>query len=117
MRKLIIPLIACIILFSSFSYARESAAPPNQSTDYLIPLWNNLFFKDQRATLFWASNVNNNLHPQHTWSEENYIQGQDKKIALKCLSYEASTTNDWFLIQTVKVLPNYGLNGGKENGL
>jgi hypothetical protein len=84
-------------------YATGEAYTPEEN-DTLVNLYENLPFKDQRATEDWANIINTLYSPQQNWDTNfndfnNLLTG---RITLKCLSYASSTVNDWFNI-------NYGV--------
>ena len=75
---------------------------PDLSVSYLIPAWDDLPFKNQRATETWAKYANDNLNTVHNW-DENFDDlwdwfGRDG-TTLKCLSYAASTVSDWWNLE------------------
>ncbi len=89
----IINLVAMIVLFSVISQATGINCPRsiNETSDVLIANWNLLPFKNQNVENQTRVNQINQIGPNAgNWSLE------QTKTAFKCLSYAASTSNDWF---------------------
>lgn len=95
-------LVIVLITSSSPNVASYYAPAPNPSQiDFLVSGWDRLPVKSQQGDTAWINYVNNNFYPNHTWDSS-----PSGNISLKCLSYAASTVNDWFLINTGGVLGN-----------
>lgn len=72
---------------------------PNPSNDYLVPLYDELPFKDQRGSESWSSTINAGYSPDEDWDTDFSDNGPDGAISFKCLSYAASSANDWLNLQ------------------
>jgi outer membrane protein assembly factor BamB len=107
------------VFLVALASARVHTGPPDSSVDFLIDDWEKLPFKDQRANLTWANYVNAYLNPTVSWQINAYSDGINQKIAEKCLSYAASTINDWFHLKEGSLIKdsysNY-LNNHTESG-
>lgn len=81
------------------------------NNDYLIPDWDKLPHKDIRALDSSYIDWVNNEHSQN-WDST------PSPAPDKCLSYSASTMNDWYMLQTGKALGTYQnyVNNRTENG-
>lgn len=80
------------LLFVTNSYAY---------TDYFIKDYDRLPFKWQKSNATWSEYINDNYNPADgDWLEE------DDTYGLKCLSYGASTVNDWYaILNGIPLLP------------
>ena len=103
-----------ILIISPFTLAiREHVGQPDSSVDFLVDKWDRLDHKDQRSDTTRASYINNNYNPADgDWSIV------DEEVSSMCLSYGASTTNDWFRVARGMTLEQYNdfVNGESRNG-
>lgn len=110
--------VYCIFFIILGLYVNATGIPyvPNPDTDYLIAGWDQLPFKNQRGNSNWSSEINEHYQPVNQWTTEFPNEGDD--ISFKCLSYAASTTNDWFNFQYGLPMQTYRsfINGKYENG-
>jgi len=104
--KLKIILNIAIIILASLPFVIASE-------DYFIPLYQDLPYKVQLSNASWSQEVNQNYNPiQGNWSVE------DNWISPKCLSFGASSVNDWFSLNIGRPLYNYQnyINNRSEQG-
>ena len=90
---------------------------PDPSKDYLVKLYDYMPFKDQRGDEIWSSNINANYSPNRNWDTD-FSDNPDDAISYKCLSYGASSVNDWFNLQYGIPMREYKsfIHGEGENG-
>lgn len=86
----------------------------NNETHFVINNWASLPHKDQRAfSDAWLDTVNNQLEPKGAdwWTVFS-------ETSMKCLSFAASTTSDWYNLESGKVFQSYTniINGFLEKG-
>lgn len=107
-----------LILILSFSSLSSTGVPyvPDTGNDFLIDGWDKLPFKSQAGVESWSSFVNSNYDPSEGDWDDDF--SDSTSTSFKCLSYAASTSNDWFRIQSGDILPSYKsfINGGTEYG-
>jgi len=106
------------LAFSSnaISVSESDIDKPNNNTHFVINNWKYIPHKDQRTELQWIDYVNQQLKPDRNWSTSYY--GYETNISAKCLSYAASTTNDWFHLETGMIMTQYTdiVNNKTQNG-
>ena len=118
---MLINLLFTLVILASFVIASDTIPVYKSDVelegDYLVPGWERLPFKHQKASLSWVQSVNSELNPTIPWSESNY-DSNNEKTAPVCLSYAAATVNDWFMIQTGDIFRQYQnfYNNRTENG-
>ena len=107
-RSILIIVITLLVTLSVT--ARTHTSPPTGSEDFLIENYDLLPFKDQRYNSSWVDYVNSVYGV--SWSTP-----ANPRTA-KCLSYSASTVNDWFKVMTGQTLGQYQnfINNRTENG-
>src|SRR3989344_8006921 len=82
--------VLLLILFSAVALARTPTGPPDPAEVELIERWDNLPFKNQRFNKTYVDELVDSGTVD--WSKFSDAE----KTSLKCLSYSASTVNDWF---------------------